>query len=151
MEAAEDLGYGLEGVKRFSEGPSPREPVAKQVTDYLLHEGELRDHTGSYSGVRVEYTPLNLRVESVPEDDMPGLLKTGGFAVGSAVAEDVNNHSSMIGSVYKRKDFDVEIAEEVIEMMDAKMDFGVPEPDIIDVRNEQQEIFRYTYPLKDNF
>lgn len=100
--------------------------------------------------MKAEYTPLNLRLEKVSEDDIIGFLKPNGFALGGLEAENANDRASVIGSIYKRKNYDGGLAEEVIEMADTKMDLGVPEPDITDFESEDLDIFKYSYPVEDS-
>lgn len=149
FEAGKDLGFEAEGVKRYSKGPSPREPVERHVSNYIIFEGSLQERNGRFSGVRAEYSPFKLKVERVPEDDIIGFLRLGGIALGGLEAEEANDRASLIGSIYKRKSYDGELAEEVIDMADAKMGLGVPEPDITDFSNDKVDIFRYTYPLEE--
>jgi hypothetical protein len=147
MEAAEDLGFEIEGVKRYAVGPSPREPVERQVTNYVVFDDHLKERGGRFCGVRAEYTPFKLKLQRVPEDDIAGFLKPGGVAVGGLEADRANDRASIIGSIYKRKDYEGSLAEEVIEMTETKMDLGVPEPGITDFRNEEHDIFAYSYEL----
>lgn len=149
FESARDLGYNIEGVKRYSLGPSPREPVEKHITNYAVFDEGLEEKTGRFSGIRAEYTPFKLRVERVPEDDIITFLNPGTVAMGGLEAEEANDRASMIASIYKRKNYDPEMAQEVIEMADTKMDLGVPEPDITDFENEEVDIFNYSYPLEE--
>lgn len=150
FQAANDLGFDAEGVKRYSVGPSPKEPVERHVSNYVVFEGGLEERTGRFSGVRAEYNPLSLKLERVSGDEIKGFLKPGGFAVGGLEAENVNDRASLIGSIYKRKSYDESLAEEVIEMVDSKMDLGVPEPSITDFEKKDADVFSYRYDLDDS-
>lgn len=150
FQAAYDMGFDAEGVKRYSVGPSPKEPVERHVSNYVVFDGGLKERSGRFSGVRAEYNPLSFKLERVPEDDIVGFLKPNGFAMGGLEAEEANDRASVLGSIYKRKNYDGELAKEVIEMADTKMDLGVPEPDITDFENDELDVFRYKYSIDDS-